>query len=69
MKDKLITVEIDANGESTLDLEGFQGRGCADVADAFRGGGRVLRSETKREFYAEQKHAQRQSQRGQGGTE
>ena len=52
MQEKLITVEIDENGNSYLDLEGFQGQGCGDVAKDFRGGDSVTQSNKKREFYA-----------------
>jgi hypothetical protein len=53
MQEKLITVEIDENGNSSIDLEGFQGQGCGDVAKAFRGGDSVTQSNKKREFYAQ----------------
>ncbi len=38
MQEKFITVEIDENGNSSIDLEGFHGQGCGDVAKDFRGG-------------------------------
>ena len=53
MQEKLITVEIDENGNSSLDLEGFQGQGCGDVAKDFRGGDSVTLSSKKREFYTQ----------------
>jgi hypothetical protein len=53
MQEKLITVEIDENGNSSLDLEGFQGQGCGDVAKDFRGGDSVTQSNKKREFYTQ----------------
>lgn len=53
MQEKLITVEIDENGNSSIDLEGFQGQGCGDVAKDFRGGDSVTQSNKKREFYAQ----------------
>ena len=53
MQEKLITVEIDENGNSSLDLEGFQGQGCGDVAKDFRGGDSVTQSSKKREFYTQ----------------
>ena len=52
MQEKLITVEIDENGNSSIDLEGFQGQGCGDVAKDFRGADSVTQSNKKREFYA-----------------
>jgi hypothetical protein len=51
MQEKLITVEIDENGNSSIDLEGFRGQGCGDVAKDFRGGDSVTQSRKKREFY------------------
>ena len=61
MQEKLITVEIDENGNSSIDLEGFHGHGCGDVAKDFRGGDSVTQSRKKREFYA-QTAAVKQSQ-------
>lgn len=52
MQEQLITVEIDENGNSSIDLEGFQGQGCGDVAKDFRGGDSVTQSNKKREYYA-----------------
>jgi hypothetical protein len=54
MQEKLITVEIDENGNSSIDLEGFQGQGCGDVAKDFRGGDSVTQSNKKREFYTQE---------------
>ncbi len=62
MQDKLITIEIDEEGNSSIDLDGFQGQGCGDVAKDFRGGDSVTQSSKKREFYA-QAIAVKQSQR------
>lgn len=53
MQERLITVEIDENGNSSIDLEGFQGQGCGDVAKDFRGGDSVTQSSKKREFYTQ----------------
>lgn len=52
MQEKLITVEIDEAGNSTIDLEGFRGQGCGDVSKDFRGDDSVTTSFKKREFYA-----------------
>ena len=62
MQEKLITVEIDENGNSSIDLEGFQGQGCGDVAKDFRGGDSVTQSTKKREFYAQTAMKQSQQQ-------
>ena len=53
MQERLITIEIDENGNSSIDLEGFHGQGCGDVAKDFHGGDSVTRSSKKREFYAQ----------------
>ena len=53
MQEKLITVEIDENGNSSIDLEGFHGQGCGDVAKDFRGGDSVTQSSKKREYYTQ----------------
>jgi hypothetical protein len=48
---KTVTIEIDEAGESSIDLVGFQGKGCADVAKAFQDNDAVTRSEKKREYH------------------
>ena len=53
MAEKIVTIEIDEKGESSIDLEGFQGKGCSDVAATFHGRDSVTRSEAKREFHIE----------------
>jgi hypothetical protein len=53
MKDKSIVIEIDELGNSSIDLEGFQGRGCADVAKDFQGSDAVKSVRNKREFYVQ----------------
>ena len=53
MAEKIITIEIDERGESSIDLEGFQGKGCAGVAAAFQGKDAVTRSVKKREYNVE----------------
>ena len=64
MQEELITIEIDENGNSSLDLAGFHGKGCGDVAKDFRGGDSVTQSNKKREYYAQTavvKQSQRQT--------
>jgi hypothetical protein len=51
MAEKSITIEIDETGNSSLDLNGFQGKGCSDVAKLLQGSDRVVRSDKKREFH------------------
>ena len=36
MKEKTVIIEIDEQGNSTIDLDGFHGKGCADVAKDFQ---------------------------------
>jgi hypothetical protein len=60
---KTVTIEIDEAGESSIDLAGFQGKGCADVAKAFQGNDAVTRSGKKREFQVEAAQIPQQRQR------
>ena len=50
---KSVTVEIDDQGSASIDLAGFQGRGCEAVAAEFRGDGKLLKSTKKREYAVE----------------
>lgn len=52
MSEKIITIEIDDQGNSSLDLKGFQGQGCGDVAAAFRGPDLLLVDRQKRDYHA-----------------
>jgi hypothetical protein len=65
MKQKTVTIEIDEEGNSSIDLAGFQGKGCGDVAKAFQSGDVVTKSHSKREFYIEGGGQQSQQQRTQ----
>ena len=50
---KIITIEIDEKGNSTVDLEGFHGKGCAAIQEAFaKAVGTSTHIEHKREFNA-----------------
>lgn len=51
MKEKTVVIEIDAQGNSSLDLTGFEGKGCAVVAKDFQGGDSLTSTRHKREFY------------------
>ena len=51
MGEKTITVEIDVQGNSSIDLNGFHGRGCGDVADALRGEDTLVVDRKKREYH------------------
>lgn len=51
MADKLVTVEIDPEtGDTSVDLTGFHGKGCAAVAAAFDSLGKVKNSKVKTEY-------------------
>jgi hypothetical protein len=62
MKEKTVVIEIDERGNSSLDLDGFQGKGCADVAKDFQGSDAVKIARNKREFYVEVAAGKRQQQ-------
>ena len=49
---KLITVLIDENGDQSVDLAGYQGKGCAAVQKAFEDAiGTSTKAIKKPEFY------------------
>jgi hypothetical protein len=62
MKEKTVVIEIDEHGNSSMDLEGFQGKGCADVAKDFQGGDVVKTARNKHEFYVQVAAGKRQQQ-------
>ena len=51
MGEKSITVEIDDQGNSSIDLHGFHGNGCGDVAEALRGKDTLVADRKKREYH------------------
>ena len=53
MQQKTITIEIDEQGNSSIDLDGFQGQGCGEVAKDFQGSDAVKQVRNKREFYTQ----------------
>ena len=53
MREKTVVIEIDEQGNSSLDLQGFQGGGCSDVAKDFEASDAVKIVRTKREFYVQ----------------
>jgi hypothetical protein len=63
MQDKTITITIDEQGHSTLDLEGFAGRSCESVFEDFRGGDTVKIERKKSSYYTGQQVQQEKSQR------
>lgn len=62
MKEKTVVIEIDEHGNSSMDLEGFRGKGCAEVARDFQGSDVVKIARNKREFYVEAAAGKRQQQ-------
>jgi hypothetical protein len=63
MQEKTITIIIDEQGTSILDLEGFAGRGCEKVFDDFRGGDSVKVERKKPAYYTGRVIQQEKSQR------
>ena len=51
MQQKLITVTLEPDGTSKIDLEGFADSTCGKVMDDFRGSDRVLSERRKPEYY------------------
>lgn len=51
MKEKTVIIEIDEQGNSSIDLKGFQGTGCGDVATSLQGRDSVRNLRQKPEFY------------------
>lgn len=53
MAEKLVTVEVDKDGNFSVDLSGFKGNGCKAVSDAFASVGKVVNETVKPEYYQE----------------
>ena len=53
MQQKIITVVIDQNGDSSVDLEGFAGQGCDTVLKDFQGDDRTKVKRKKAAFYSQ----------------
>jgi hypothetical protein len=51
MQEKTITITIDEQGNSTLDLNGFAGHGCEKVFEDFRSGDAVKVERKKPAYY------------------
>ena len=62
MKEKTVTIEIDEQGNSSIDLEGFHGKGCSDVAKDFQSADGVKTLRNKPEFYIQATAGKRQQQ-------
>ena len=63
MQEKTITITIDEWGNSTLDLEGFAGKGCEKVFEDLRGGDLMKAERKKLAYYTGQQVQQEKSQR------
>lgn len=52
---KKVTVSVDKNLKTTVETEGFQGSGCADVIDGVQRAmaAQTVKDDKKPEFYAE----------------
>jgi hypothetical protein len=62
MNEKTIVIEIDEQGNCSMDLEGFHGKGCADVVKDFQGSDVVKNVRNKTEFYIQGTAGKRQQQ-------
>ena len=62
MQQKTVTITLEPDGTSRIDLEGFSDNTCARVADDFRGGDRVLREQKKPAFYSRAQRFERKQQ-------
>jgi len=63
MQEKTTTITIDEGGNSTLDLEGFAGKGCEKAFDDFLGGDMVKSERKKPAYYTGQQVQQEKIQR------
>jgi hypothetical protein len=61
MQDQTITITIDEQGHSTLDLEGFAGRSCENVFEDFRGSDTLKIERKKASYYTGQQVHQEKS--------
>ena len=48
---KLITVEIDQEGNASVDLKGFHGKGCDGALKDFTDGAKIRKTTTKAEYH------------------
>ena len=63
MQQKTITVLIDENGNSSVDLDGFAGQGCEKVLREFQGKDRTKVERRKATYYGEARVAHEKLQR------
>ena len=62
MKEKTVVIEIDEHGNCSIDLEGFNGKGCTDVAKDFQGSDVVKNVRNKAVLYIQGTAGKRQQQ-------
>ncbi|HEX5481835.1 MAG TPA: hypothetical protein VFZ08_04340 [Terriglobia bacterium] len=63
MQEKTITITIDEQGNSTLDLDGFVGNECEKAFEDFRGGDTVRMERKKLAYYVNRQAEEQKSQR------
>lgn len=63
MPEKAITITIDEQGNSTIDLEGFVGKECEKAFESFRGGDTVKLERKKPAYYADRQAEHEQTRR------
>ena len=57
---RIINVEIDANGDFSIDLTGFKGKGCSALTQAFAKLGTETKAIKKPEYREQTKNSQNQ---------
>jgi len=63
MPEKTITITIDEQGSSTLDLDGFAGKECEKAFEDFRGRDTVKLERKKPAYYTDRRTEQEQTRR------
>jgi hypothetical protein len=63
MQEKTITITMDEQGDSTLDLNGFAGSECNKAFEDFRGSDAVKVERKKAVYFTSQSNAQEQIRR------
>lgn len=51
MPEQIITVDINEDGTFDLDMAGFKGKGCKDIAKKFAAAGKAVKETIKPEYY------------------
>jgi hypothetical protein len=62
MQQKVITVTLEPDGTSKIDLTGFTDSSCAKVMEDFRAGDRIIAERKKPSFYNQARCAGQQQQ-------